>query len=149
MKIISAFFLLSLSLLPGIARADVFKCKVGGSTVYQSLPCDGKAEATPYLNTSSSLGGSFKEGSAHSMTLREIYTAMQAESKLRRKIVDENDQDMKALRRDDSVGRQRIVALFMAKLEAHERRSTELSSELRRRCPGGASLNETTVSCRK
>jgi hypothetical protein len=42
---------------------------------------------------------------------------------------------------------ERVRVEWIPQLLAAEARSNALSDELRRRCPGGASLNETTQSC--
>ncbi|MEO8003198.1 MAG: hypothetical protein ABI644_15120 [Arenimonas sp.] len=144
-----------LFLPPDTAMAEVFKCKVGGSTIYQGLPCDGKMEkkssdtATAGTLDSRSAAAPIAQASgAGKLTLAQIYASMIAASAEQRKASADHDKAVKAISKTDTGALERAHNMYHARMDAAESTKNELSKELRRRCPGGANLNANSQQCK-
>ncbi len=167
-----------MSLQPNVAMAEVFKCKVGNSTVYQGLPCDGKmvensgtaANAStptvpPVGNALAKPAAVVSPGNAVAqaratlpvsppanlgrMTLAQLYAAIVKANSEMQGLSAEHDKNVKALSPTDTAGLERAHNTYHSRLEANDRLRKELTNELRRRCPGGANLSTRSQQCKQ
>ncbi len=147
------------------AHADVFRCTVDGRTVYQDKPCAGGADEKPRQRTarSETAGGiavpkAFDRmptpGASSLATLhrdmqdaethrRHVQTAYDADVRLTRARVagmplDQQDREAEALK-----------AKWLPQIQQANQRTDDLRDQLRRECPGGASLSASRQECRK
>lgn len=133
---------------PAFAFAgDVYKCDAGGQAVYQDTPCAGKVVA-------STRPSSFVAGPT--TPLSSIYRQIQSLNAESRALDGGHRKDLEALRRklagstDEQLNRveiDRVHARWLPRIRETNRQLDALSAELRRRCPGGASLNSTHQTC--
>jgi hypothetical protein len=138
---------------PSAAYAgDVYKCNVGGTSVYQDAPCEqGTRIATPGLQQSSQPANS-------SLGLSGLFHQIQAANATERQLQESMDRDIARTKarlgsraNDPSSNGEaaRIRAEWLPKIQAAAQRSESLRDELSRRCPNGASLNAATQTCNK
>ncbi|HEY5802510.1 MAG TPA: hypothetical protein VIT90_02280 [Lysobacter sp.] len=148
---------------PMPARADVFKCTVGGQAVYQDKPCAGGGDGKPLQRTarSETAGGvsvpqpierspapgasslttlhqQIRDADSHS---RDLQTAYEADVRATRARVaglpmDQQTREAEALK-----------AKWQPQIRQADERSRELRDQLRRECPGGAILNDRSQTC--
>lgn len=129
--------------------ADVYKCEEGGRTVYQDTPCREKTVSVTGID-------SFTVGP--STSLAAIQRQIEALSARARALDAGHARDLDALKRrlagstDAQRNRaeiDRVHAKWLPRIRETNRQFEALSKELRRRCPGGASLNSTSQTCNK
>lgn len=147
------------------ARADVFKCTVGGRTVYQDTPCTGRVEEKPQQRTarSETAGGisvprSFERSpTPGASSLSTLHQQIRDAETHRRRLDTAYDADVRATRARvagmpmDQQNREAeaLKAKWQPQLQQADQRTRELSEQLRRECPGGASLSDVRQECRK
>jgi hypothetical protein len=163
-----AMMALALWQAPGAARAEVYRCPVGGRTVYQDTPCPAAAEAEPHkaasvpTSTNTPRMGAAPVGrlpayappSTNFTTLREQMLDAREQSERARTLYDHDVQQAKAQAATMSLEQQRqllkvLHARWDPQLQAAGRRERELSEALRRMCSGDASINAQTQQCSK
>lgn len=149
----SATLALAIWHTPGPAWAEVFKCKVGGRTVYQDQPCAEASEAAPHKATNAAS----TDSAAPSSDLATLYRQMQDARKQSAEIRAAYERDLQQARSKAgamSLDQQRqftkvLHARWDPKLQAAGRREQELSDWLRKICPGGSQLDAQAQQCLK
>lgn len=147
--------------MPSPAQAEVYRCSVGGRTVYQDQPCTGTEEGAPYkaagARTDVAPVGGPSNNAPPSTNLRILHQQMldaREQSDRLRTLYERDVQLAKAKAATMSLDQQRqltkvLHARWDPKLQAAGRREQELSEALRKMCPGGASLNAQIQQCAK
>jgi len=145
--------------MPGRARAEVFKCSIGGRTVYQDQPCVSAADAEPdkVAGTNAARVGGPSNNTPPSTDLRALHRQMQdarEQSDRVRTLYERDVQQARAKAATMSLDQQRqltkvLHARWDPQLQAAGRREQELSEALRKICPGGAALNAQIQQCAK
>lgn len=152
----------SLCACPSGARAEVFRCLVGGRAVYQDLPCDQVAPVEPYraplapavpasprdeTPTTATEGGPGDLRALH----RQIQAAVADERGLQADYAAALEAQREKARHQTNAAAEAEVraldALWQRKRLVAEQRRQSLLNELRRRCPGGASLGDQKLVC--
>lgn len=154
-----AFALIALALWqgPGVARAEVYKCSVGGRTAYQDQPCADTTTAVAHKATGVSGGigagsNSMPPASDPGTLHKQLLDAREQSARLR--VLYERDMEQaKAKAATMSLEQQRqltkvLHARWDPKLQAAGRREQELSEALRKMCPG-VTLNAQIQQCSK
>ena len=133
---------------------DVYKCNVRGAYVYQDTPCvDGKrldvAGSTPGRSTMSksdpqslSLGALYSEIIARAADERRLGADMSAEEDAAKARLGSRNPSLR-------VEIERIQGKWLPQIRENRARFDALNSEVRRRCPGGASLSSSRQVCGK
>jgi len=153
---------------PGLAHADVYKCRVDGRTVYQDTPCPGAAELAPYKadrapaqkrapQAIAAPAGRRPYDAPPASTPRGLYEQMQDAREYSEVLQTRYDHEVKQARaRAPTMSQEQQRRLSQAlhakwdhQLQAAGTRERKLSEALRRMCPGGASINERTEHCLK
>lgn len=144
------------------AQAEVFRCMVGGRPVYQDLPCDDTASAEPYraplapaIPAAPRVDAPVVSGSSDAGDLQALHRQIQAvvadERRLQTDYADALEaQRDRARQLTNAVAESEVRALdalWQRKRQAIEQRRQSLLDELRRRCPGGASLGDHKLVC--
>lgn len=135
------------SILPGMATADVYKCVVGKSTVYQNLPCADEAEAKPYVNNGNRAGVISSSTDVRSLSLAELAASIKMADEITRNALVAHETAMHGISRNDYEGQRRVRETYGARLSEASRRGKILYDELYRRCSGG--FREDGRSCRQ
>ena len=143
---------------PSVARAEVYKCSVGGRTAYQDQPCADTTTAVAHKATgvpgATGVGPNSMPPSSDPGTLhRQLLDAREQSARLRT-LYERDMEQAKAKAATMSLEQQRqltkvLHARWDPKLQAAGRREQELSEALRRMCSGGAMLNAQTQPCSK
>lgn len=159
---IAAWVAVSLCACPSAARAEVFRCVMGGRAVYQDLPCD---QATPVAPYKAPLAPSIPAlPRAESPTratertpddLRALHRKIQAAVAEEHRVQADYAAALEAQRdqarqQSNAAAEAEIRALdarWQRKRQAAEDQRQSLLEELRRTCPGGASLSEFKLVC--
>jgi len=138
---------------PAGFAGDVYKCSVGGATVFQDAPC---ANGKKVEVSGSVIGPSAIPGrDIHTLTAREMESRIQQAGANMRRLNDESHRELDALRARYGVkdGKtllsesNRIQAEYQPRI-AHEAAIVKaLDDEIRKRCPRGAALNSTQPTC--
>jgi len=149
--------------MPCLAQAEVYRCSVGGRTVYQDRPCAGTEEGAPYKAAAGGaradvvpMGGR-SNNAPPSTNLRTLHQQMldaREQSNRVRTLYERDVQQAKAKAATMSLDQQRqltkvLHARWDPKLQAAGRRERELSEALQKMCPGGATLNAQIQQCSK
>lgn len=147
---------------PGVVRAEVYKCTIGGRTAYQDQPCADTTAAVAGKATGVS-GSKEADASARSNSMppssdpgtlhRQLLDAREQSARLRT-LYERDMEQAKAKAATMSLEQQRqltkvLHARWDPKLQAAGRREQELSEALGRMCPGGAMLNAQAQPCSK
>ena len=147
---------------PSGAQAEVFRCVVGGRPVYQDLPCDDPALAEPYrvplapaIPAAPRVDAPVVSGSSGGGDLQTLHRQIQSVVADERRLQAEYAAALEA-QRDRARQQTNAVAeadvraldeLWQRKRHVVEQRRQSLLDELRRRCPGGASLGDHKLVC--
>jgi hypothetical protein len=151
--------------MPSLAQAEVYRCSLGGRTVYQDQPCAGTEEGAPYRAAGTPGGartevvptGGPSSNAPPSTNLRTLHQQMldaREQSNRVRTLYERDVQQAKAKAATMSLDQQRqltkvLHARWDPKLQAAGRRERELSEALQKMCPGGATLNAQIQQCSK
>jgi len=138
--------------MPGLAQAEVYRCSVGGRTVYQDLPCADATEAVPHK--ASGAPGAARSAPPDRGTLHRQLLDAREQSERLRTLYERDVQQAKANAATMSLDQQRqltkvLHARWDPKLQAAGRREQELTDALRKICRGGTTLNAQTQQCSK
>lgn len=140
--------------LPTAASAgEVYKCTVGGSSVFQDKPCaNGKK-----IEVTGSVVGSAASGGAdiHSMSLVQMNSRLRESSDEEKRLVDDMNRDIADARARRGPKAtialtseiERIQTEYRPKIDRAHATSTAIVEEIQKRCPQGAALNETSKGC--
>lgn len=146
-------------------RADVFKCTVDGRTVYQDKPCSGGANEKPSQRTArSETAGDIAVPKAigrgpgsDPSSLAALHQQMRDAEDHRRRVERAYDADVRMTRvrvaglsaEEQNREAEALKAKWLPEMQQANGRTDELRDQLRRECPGGASLSASRQDCRK
>lgn len=142
--------------VPGLAQAEVYRCPVGGRTVYQDVPCEevapSKAAGAPVAAPAGTGSKPAPPSSDPAILQKQLLDAREQSARLHA-LYDRDVQDAKEKGVTMSLDQQRqltkvLHARWDPKLQAAGRREQELSDALRKMCTG-ATLDAQVQHCSK
>lgn len=145
-------FSLMLATSTTVYAGDVYKCTVGGASVYQDTPC-ANGKKMDVAGSSASAGPN-----VGSLSLRDIFLKMTEANAAERRLQGEMDRDIALTKarlgsrvNDPSSNAEvtRIQNEWLPKIREASAMSESLKRELQMRCPKGASLSEGKQTCGK
>jgi len=83
------------------------------------------------------------------LSLAQLYAAIVAASNEMRGLSAEHDKNVKALSPADTAGLELAHNTYHSRVETNDRLRKALTSELRRRCPGGANMSANSQQCKQ
>jgi len=148
-----------LALVPMASEAQVYKCRVGGSTVYQAAPCANAPHAAPHIAAPAASSASNTAAAAPDLhgSLAELKAGLQAAAAEERELLAQYRLETDATRNkmirsssEDAVHAQQALAEEWAPLiRAAQERQQQIRGEILRRCPVGATSDTQGESCKQ
>lgn len=134
---------------------DVYKCTVGGTSVYQDSPC---ASGKKIDITGSVVGVPLFGGrDIHAMGFGEMESRLRASTRAERVFIDQMNQEVTAVRaryglRDGKTALAEIARIqteYRPRIAREHATYTALIEEMRVRCPRGAAISASRQTCGK
>lgn len=147
-----------LAMVPSASEAQVYKCRVGGSTTYQAMPCANAPNMAPHIAApaaGSVSGANVATPDLHG-NLASLRMGLEAAAADERELLAQYRRESDALRNKMTTAssaeavraQQALPEEWAPRIRAAQVRQQQFRQEIMRRCPGGVKLDAPETTCK-